>query len=497
MKSNKAIKVLTITLIILIILLVSCVSFFGILKHNLNKWDNILPEYSFSKELSSARIFSFNVDESTKEVEKDTETEETNDTEETTEENVDDSVDVNETVTNDGETEETENSEETGETENSEEAEEPTTEEVPVNDQSVLNSENYKKVKKIIEKRLESFGIADYNLRVNEENGKIEVEVPYEDGTDKVIDLVTKTGKIEIVDSDTNEVLMDNSHIKSATAYYTGSNSETAGDENSLDIGIQFEFTKDGLSKFKEISKNYVETIDESGESKIKSITIKIDDEEKYKTYFSLDGNYTNLPIPLYQGVSEDETINEDYRECILIQDNINSGKLPIVYTLDSGIYIEGNSNNNVMKISIIVLIVTIAIISICLILKNKKIGIMSLILEIGYIALLLIMIRYASVTISMTGLIAILASCILNYYFIILMNKNKNKYLPALGRFILSILPLIIIMIVFNFSNTVQLKSIGMILFWGLFILIFYNAILSNILLNCCDKENEKGAEK
>lgn len=479
MKSDKAIKKLTVVAIILIILLLVCISFFGILKHDLNTWKNILPEYSFSKELTGSRIFSFEVDKSTKEVE------DTSD-EESEEENVEDSVDVNQTVSNDGEIADTS------------ETEEDTKTEVPVNDESVLIKDNYKKTKSLIQKRFEEMGISDYSIRVNEQNGKIEVEVPYEENADSTIDLVTGVGKVEIVDSDTNEVLMDNSYIKSATAYYTQSSSDstTVTSSNALDLGIQLDFTKDGLKKLSEISKTYVETIDSEGESQIKSITIKINDEEKYKTYFSVDGNYTYLAIPLYQGVSDDELINDDYKQCVIIQNSINSGKLPIVYNLDSGSYVETNYKTTLLKISVIILIIVVAVISICFILKYKKSGVYASILQIGYIAVLLILIRIAGVTLTITGLVTILISVLLNDYFIMLMLKrNENRYFSAAGRFLLNTIPLILIMIVFNFSNTLQLKSIGMVLFWGFLIAIIYNLLFSKFLLDYSN--NEEGAEK
>ncbi len=499
MKSNKAIRILT---IVVIILLLSCVSFFGILRHNMNDWENILPEYSLSRDLTGIRVFSFNVDESTKEVDVDSDDSEEDSTdEESTEEAVDDSVEVDQTVTSEGETLEstdTTTQQESEDTDTS--SEEETTQEVPVNDESVLTADNYKKSKSIIQKRFKAMGITDYSIRLNQENGKIQVEVPYDETSDTAIDLIINQGKIEIVDSDTDEVLMDNSYIKSVTAYYTQSSSTSTTDttSNALDLGIQLDFNKQGLEKLGEISKTYVETIDEEGESEIKSITIRIDDEDKYKTYFSVDGNYTYLAIPLYQSVSDDELINEYYKQCVMLQNSINGGKLPIVYTLDTGSYIEKDSKIDLIKTTIIIFIIVVAVIGIALILKYKKAGVYSLLLQIGYIATLLLLIRFAGVTLTLTGLIAILASILLNYYFILLMiRKEENRYLSAAGRFLLNTIPLIIFMIVFNFSNTIQLKSIGMVLFWGFLVTLIYNLIFSKYLLDCCDKEKEKGAEK
>ena len=490
MKSNKAIKKLSILIIMLIILILVCISFFGIFKRNLNKWENILPEYSFSKEIDGVSSFSFSVSEATKTVEEKEETEEA--TEET--EKVDDSVEVGEVISTEENATETQEEEATSEEENKEEE----TKTVPVNESGVRTKDNYIKTKKILQKRLESFGYSDYNIRLNEDNGNIEVEVPYGKNIESVIELVTNSGKIEIIDSDSKELLLDNSDIKSVSAYYDKSNSSTITDdsEKAYDLGIQISFNNDGLKKFQDLTKEYIETVGSDGESEIKSITIKVNDEDKYRTYFSVDGNYTYLSFPLYQGVTDEEVMNDDYRECIIVQDAVNAGDLPVIYSFESGTYMNSNNKDNTIKVSIIVMIAVVALISIYFILRNKKLGILAL--EMGYIASLLLIIRFANVTLSITGLLSVLGISILNFYYIKLMLENsEGRYLSATKKFLFNTIPLIIMMIVFNYSNTLQLKSVGMVMFWGFLISFVYNAILSNILLYFCDKETIKGADK
>ena len=65
MKKKTLLDVLKKIIVILVIILVSLISFLGIHKKNLNNWNNILPEYDLSKELSNIRIFAFSVDDST------------------------------------------------------------------------------------------------------------------------------------------------------------------------------------------------------------------------------------------------------------------------------------------------------------------------------------------------------------------------------------------------------------------------------------------------
>ena len=191
-------------IVILLIVLLSLISFLGIHKRNLNTWASVLPEYQFSKELSEIRTFEFSVDTSTKDADSSNDSTETSNDKTTT---------TDEATTTDETTDSTDTSSETAK--------------VPVNDPSVLTKENYEKVKKIAEKRLSEFGIADANVTINEETGSLFVSVPYSKNTDNVASLASQAGKLEIIDTDSKEVLIDKSMIKKASAYYQQADSDT------------------------------------------------------------------------------------------------------------------------------------------------------------------------------------------------------------------------------------------------------------------------------
>lgn len=72
----------------------------------------------------------------------------------------------------------------------------------------MLTEENYKEVKSIIEKRLKKSNIQDYNISVNNITGDITLEIPEDENTDTVISNLNTIGKFEIIDTDTNEVLI-------------------------------------------------------------------------------------------------------------------------------------------------------------------------------------------------------------------------------------------------------------------------------------------------
>ena len=216
---NGLLKVITLLIIVLIIL----ISFLGIHKRNLNKWENVIPGFHFSKELSETRVFGFTIDESTEEVEVSQEDETTNSTE------PEDSTTEEIAEISDVETQQT-------------------TIEVPVNDSSVLTKENYQKSKEIVEKRLRTFGITDTIVTVDENTGALSVETPYSsDIANYTIDLLSP-GKLQVIDTDTEEVLITRDMITKAERYYQQS-SESTADEILYNLGIKLSLTKEGKNK--------------------------------------------------------------------------------------------------------------------------------------------------------------------------------------------------------------------------------------------------------
>ena len=477
-------------IVVLLIVLVSLISFLGIHKRNLNTWKSILPDYQFSKELSEIRTFEFSVDTSTKDKSSDENTAE-NTTGNTTE-------NATNTVA-EGTTENTDNTANTTDANSTN----TTAEQVPVNDPAVLTKENYLKTKEIVENRLKDFGIADAEVTVNENNGKLAVSVPYEGTTDYSAALASQKGKIEIIDSETKEVLMDRSMIKKASAYYQQANNNdsataTTNDTVSYNLGVKLTFTSEGQKKLNELSKTYIETTDENGETSQKTITVQIDGEDKYITYFTPDGEYTELAIPLYRSVSTDDmdTFNSDYKDCFVTQTILNNDEFPITYKLTSGSFIESDLGENFVKGLSIAGIVILAIVIVLTIVKNKKDGFFASIIEIGYIAILLLIIRAASVSLTLSGILTIAIMSIINYFLLLTFMKTEKAIdkLEKFGNFILTIIPFIITIVVFALGKEINTQSIGSVGIWGIFGLIY--TLIAAILLIDGKKAKKNGVE-
>ena len=485
---------LTKLIVILLIILISAISFLGVYKKNLNKWENMLPDFNLSKELGEARTFGFEVSKKTEEVDleknnNEAETEidnQASDNSQTSDENITKTdAEVAQEATNE--------SDEGLSVKDEDYSAEPTTTEVPVNKLEDLNKKNYNKVKSIVENRLKDFGIYDEIVTVDETTGKLSIIVPQSRMSDYSVALVTSQGKLEIVDSDTEEVLINNDMISKVTATYNQSSTPSTDGKSTIDLGINLEFKGAGQKKLNEISKQYVETVNEDGETVQKTVTVRLDGEDKYKTYFDASGEYTSVFVPLFRDVdtSDTKTANDNYNDCLVAQSCINGGMLPIKYELTTGTYMKSNLGDNFTRNAVIVIAVVLIAIALYMLLKYGKKGLIIDFIELGFVAIVLLLLRAASVSVSLVGLITILLMSILNYHLASLLTK-KDK-VKNFGKFLLRIFPLLITIIVFVFAKDINANSLGMVGFWSL-IGFVYTFIVSLILLK---NNNKKGADE
>ena len=175
MKLNKK---LTVILIILLILLISMISFVGIYVQNKNKMQSVVAPYTFAMDMDGARKIVLEVDDT-----------------------------VN-TIYYDKDGNKVE-----------EKAEDGTEEEVPVNKPENLTKENYILAKKIIENRLKDAGVDSYLIRLDENSGKIVVELPENNNTDSMISFLYTVGNFTLEDEE-GQVLLDKSNLQEVKVGY-------------------------------------------------------------------------------------------------------------------------------------------------------------------------------------------------------------------------------------------------------------------------------------
>ena len=96
-------------------------------------------------------------------------------------------------------------------------------------------------------------------------------------------------------------------------------------------------------------------------------------------------------------------------------------------------------------------------------------------------------MLRYTNVNITLNSLIAFIAVIAINYVFSIKLlsagNDSKAVFANTIKELYLMIIPVCIIAIIFTFMSSLVISSVGMVLFWGLFIQAVYNALLILVL--------------
>ena len=165
----------------------------------------------------------------------------------------------------------------------------------------------------------------------------------------------------------------------------------------------------------------------------------------------------------------------------------LDTGKLPISYTIDENKYVLSDITSNTLLTIKIVIAACITIALIILIVKYKSKGFLGAISYVGLVSILLLTIRYANVTLSIEGIYAVVLTLILNYILTIKLLSNRNK---TIGQFFVEIIPVCILSIVFCFIKWIPISSFGMVMFWGLVIMAIYNIIVTKNMLKLSENK-------
>lgn len=481
----KAIRNLKVTLVVLIVVLISVISFGGIYYVNKGEMKNRLPDYVLGSSIKGYRHITLVASESTNKDENNT-----NSTSNTTE-NTTENATENETSNT------TENATENNTTENAVNTTNTTSE-------NVNTASNYRKSANIIKRRLKVLNIDNYNVTCDESTGRIVVDLPEDDKTDIILSDLTEVGKFTIEDSETGEVLLDNGDVKSVKF---GQQNTGTSSSSLLIMGI--EFNSKGTKKFRNITKEYqnelaensteesnttnstntTENSTDSSEKKDKKVKIKIDDAEILTTDFSevIDNGVLTLTV----GNANDET---QRNSALNIGAIIQNEPLPVKYQVEGNTYTESSIDENTLKVIIYCLVVIALVIALVLIVKYRTMGILQAILSVGYIGLLLIVIRYANVVESLDGILSIFVCYVINSIFAFMISKvlsnkdltkkvSKKSVNNVIKKYGLIIIPELIIATVCLFTSWSAIFSFGMILFWGVVISFVYNVAVTKFI--------------
>ena len=476
-------KVLNKVLVVLIVVLLSVVSFGGIYYKDKGQIVSRIPEYVLDADLQGYRQVTLNVD---------------------------DSSDENTHTHEDG-TVHTDDEEEVIEGDNSEE------------EKKEYTAEDYKKTAKTMKKRLKSLGVENYQLLLDENTGKILLRLPENTQTDIVLSDITEIGKFSIKDSETGEELLNNSDVRNVKISLGNT-----GYSNTNTIVMTINFNTKGAKKFKQVTADYQnvanealtnnvtnetntntltndtnetsentsnqtnETTGTTTENKKKEVKISIDSSDMLTTNF--DEIIDNGSLSLTIGVVQEEFETQMF-SALNLASIIENEPIDVAYSIVGNTYVDATIEDNTLKAIIYIEIAIALVILLVMIIKYRLSGILRAIMSVGFIAILLLVIRYTDVALSLEGLLAIELGFIINTIFNFMILKaekegklegkeKNNNFKNILKSYTLSLVPILIVALVYCFTQWAGMLSTGMVLFWSILISWIYNTLLNKFLV-------------
>ena len=448
MKFEQKLKIIV---LILIIVLVSLMSFGGLFIQNNGKMVNLLPNYIKGMDLKGYRYITLEVAE-------------------------------DEEHNHDNEEEKVEESAQTKEQQTEVDA-----------------KKDFINAKKIIEKRLKEMNVAQYTVAQDEQTGRVVINMVEDTATDTVIQYLYTTGNLTIEDPDGN-VLLDSSQIKQVKTMYANTNNGTS-------IYLNIEFNNEGKEILRNISNEYripenteedteekaTENVEENTEES-KEVTIKIDGAKVLSTQFEKEITNGSIQLSVGGATTSQAELQTYAKEAGYVEKILNNGALPVEYEVTANRYVKSNITADTYPIGIIVLTVIVLGAMIYLIVRYKKNGLLSSIAYIGYIAVLLLVIRYTNVIITIEGIFGLIISLAINYiiniYILNYINKATDKeevetnFNRGFVKISIALIPVLILSVILILTSWLQIYSFAMIIFWGLAIAIIWNIILTKTLI-------------
>lgn len=484
----KAQKKLNVVLVILTVVLLALVSFGGIYYNNKGAMTNYIPNYLLGTDLKGYRQVIIKIAESE---------------DENKNESSEESQASTENESNSSEEQQNTQQEQTESEENK-------------NTEQKYYREDFIKSADIIKKRLNSLKVNDYSVSCDEHSGNLVVNLPENDQTDIILSDLAQTGKFSVKDSSTQEELLNNEDVRNVVI---GTQTTQTGKQTYMSIY----FTTNGTEKLKNVSLNHrnlgeenqtaetntvnevneTNTVEESTEessadsenkeeTKKNQVTFNIDESTLMTTEFSeiIDNGVLTLTL----GAKGTEQSKDELYSAYNLAAIIENSSLPVKYEVTGNTYVASVIGNDEIKAIIYIEIAVAAVIVLVLIAKFRLKGILSGIMATGFLAILLIVLRYANVTISLEGLFAIGIGFVINSVFYFLMCKYMNEeyekeaekvkqFKKMLVQYTCILIPELVMAVIFCFTQWAPLLSFGMIIFWSVAISWIYNALVSKLV--------------
>lgn len=405
------------------------------------------------------------------------------------------------------------------------------------------NANNYKKAKKIIEKRLKLAGVEQYTVRLDEKTGSIVLEFPDKVDNDIIAYAVQNgdvtvniTSNVESEDTkteesedtadeqsseNTEETVEENESQKSENQDNSTGITGLIADNNSIKsvvitsknmeyvklggayVEMQINFTNEAVKKFKEIQNSYVIPKNSEGNEMENTVTLFMDGTQIYaKTETLFLQSAVNGSIVIESNYATD---SEDLKS---IENTFNSAKalletekLPLEYKQSY----QNKIHSNISSIGIIsVFAVILLAMLIYLVVKYKLRGIYAEFSIIGFGALLLLFLRWTSVQISVASLTSVAGMLILQFAYLIKILNNPKTGSKAFTEKTIEVSKILVPAFIFGIfaavlpalknvgiipGNIFEIASFGMVIFWGLIVFEVFNNIITRAILTNAKK--------
>ena len=372
-----------------------------------------------------------------------------------------------------------------------------------VNSSDSLNIENYEKSKYIVEKRLNDMRVQEYNLSMDKETGKIYIQIPENSITDKVVSNINELGSVELKDSkDSSKVFLTSENLKEAKVMYGSSDTGTA-------VYLEMQFDNEGKKILKDLSENeykkIADTEDSENEEETETEEEKKEDDKEEKeeqkevtvymsgsevTSTSFEEAVTDGKISLRMGQTTTDTasIQESVTSARMVATILNNGVMPLKYKVTENQYIESEIKTSTIRNILIVIGAIFVVLLVLMAIKYKKRGILAALCYIAFTSIYLILLRIFNVTIAMEGFVGGVIILALNYLInlkLIKIEHNNKEYYNEFLDIIMKLIPIFVLSIIFVFIPITALSSIGMVMFWGIILILTYNVAITKHIID------------
>ena len=223
---------------------------------------------------------------------------------------------------------------------------------------------------------------------------------------------------------------------------------------------------------------------EKDGKKYEKKATVTVAGMELVKATFAEAMDEGLMQINLGNGYGKNkDVITAIYGEAKRLENALKVGKTPIKYNVEqktSGI--KENINYKNAKIILIAILAVMLILALSLVFKYGLKGLYAMLVNISFVVVLLLAIRYTDVVVTIPSLVSVVVAYILEYVILLkyLQNTKENDY--EIADEVVDTLKytfiLIISSIILSFSHNILLSSFAMTLFIAIILLFTHNYI-------------------